>query len=263
MSGPHAPHASVAGQQWSADATLDNSAAGSPVASSAELSRSSSRATIHSVHDVAPAPAARTDVTVEILMTGLDPERMHSMYLGGASSKEGPAGGRAVERATGIADIYPDAASDSYLFTPCGFSLNGVQGDGYYTIHVTPEQHCSYASFETNIANDARFDLRDPAAIKSLVEQVVAVFGPRKVTVTVFKACAAAPAARQLAESALPLGAHPPLSVKERLAKVAQQLAADMAPPSLAPIDGYRLHDRVLYEFDHYGLRYAYYQRAD
>ncbi|KAJ2715479.1 spermidine resistance protein [Coemansia spiralis] len=98
----------------------------------------------------------------------------------------GPAGGRAVELATGITAIYPNAASDSYLFTPCGFSLNGLQGEGYYTIHVTPEHHCSYASFETNIADDVRFDPCDPAAIKALVEHVAAAFGPRHVTATVF-----------------------------------------------------------------------------
>ncbi|KAJ2715104.1 spermidine resistance protein [Coemansia spiralis] len=265
LSGPHAPHALAADQQCSADATLDNSAAGSPVTSGPLLSRSSSQATVHSMHGaygVGPAPAARTDVTVEILMTGLDPERMRTMHVGGASSEEGPAGGRAVELATGIAAIYPNAVSDSYLFTPCGFSLNGLQGEGYYTIHVTPEHHCSYASFETNIADDARFDLRDPAAIKALVEHVAAAFGPRHVTATVFKA-RAGPASRHFAESALELAAHTAAGVKDGLAKAAMLLAADMAPPSLATIDGYRLIDRVLYEFDDYWLRYASFQRSD
>ncbi|EEB87181.1 hypothetical protein MPER_15573, partial [Moniliophthora perniciosa FA553] len=37
-------------------------------------------------------------------------------------------------------------------FTPSGTATNGVNhpGEGYYTIHVTPESGWSYASFECN-----------------------------------------------------------------------------------------------------------------
>ncbi|KAJ1735694.1 spermidine resistance protein [Coemansia biformis] len=259
LSGPHEPPQGLADDQRSADATLNNSVAGSPMAGSPALSRCSSRATMLGVM---PAAGAKADVTVEILMTGLDPERMRHMHLGGVSSEEGPAGGKAVERATGISAIYPASSSDSHLFAPCGFSLNGLQGEGYYTIHVTPEQHCSYASFETNISDDDAFDLRDPVAIKALVEKVAAVFGPQFVTATVFKARTDS-GKFQTAESALVAAAQSASGIKEGLTKAAIQLANDMAPPSFAPIDGYKLVDRVLYEFDHYWLRYAYYKRAD
>ncbi|KAJ1732125.1 spermidine resistance protein [Coemansia sp. Benny D160-2] len=241
----------------SAEATLNNSVVGSPLLQ--PLSRSSSRSTVQDdaslSERLAPlpplgAPGSRADTTVEILMTGLDPKRMRSMYLGGASSEEGSSGGKDVERASGIADIYPNSASDSFLFSPCGFSLNGLQGDGYYTIHVTPEPHCSYASFETNIADDAAIDLSSPKGIKRLVEQVTAVFGPRCVTVTVFKARSV------------------PLAVDARSAAAALRKDAtrdstitsvETAPPSFAPVSGYKAIDHVLYEFDHYWLRYAYY----
>ncbi|KAJ2844195.1 spermidine resistance protein, partial [Coemansia erecta] len=168
------------------DVTVNNSAFGSPFLH--PISRSSSRSTVqedagasYGRSAMSPPIALRNkaDTTVEILMTGLDPERMRTMYLGGVSSEEGSIGGKAVERDSGIAEIYPKSASDSFLFSPCGFSLNGLQGDGYYTIHVTPEPHCSYASFETNVADDEAIDLNSPGGIKKLVEQVTCVFGPR------------------------------------------------------------------------------------
>ncbi|WP_076409606.1 hypothetical protein [Shewanella sp. UCD-KL12] len=41
---------------------------------------------------------------------------------------------------------------DDHLFTPFGYSLNGIKGDKYFTIHITPQAQSSYCSFETNIA---------------------------------------------------------------------------------------------------------------
>ncbi|KAI8324462.1 S-adenosylmethionine decarboxylase [Martensiomyces pterosporus] len=242
-------------------ATVNNSIVGSPRINS--LSRTSSRSTVHSDcevsrggsargHSVSSATATSTDTTVEILMTGLDPDRMRLMYVDGVGAEEGACGGKAVERASGIADIYPESASDSFLFSPCGFSLNGVQGDGYYTIHVTPEPHCSYASFETNVSNDQAIDLLTPEGVKSLVEQVTRVFEPRCVTVTVFKARADTIAHHAGGPAGGQLG-----NEKDMLK------TADVAPPSFAAVDGYKAVDRVLYEFDHYWLRYAYYTRAD
>jgi S-adenosylmethionine decarboxylase len=39
---------------------------------------------------------------------------------------------------------------DKHYFTPCGFSLNAIIDEYYYTIHITPNSGCSYVSFETN-----------------------------------------------------------------------------------------------------------------
>ncbi|KAJ2614243.1 spermidine resistance protein [Coemansia sp. RSA 1365] len=246
----------------STDATVNNSLAGSPTTQPV-FSRSSSCSTMHSMPLRSDVSGAKADITVEILMTGLDPECMRAMYLGGASSVEGSDGGKAVEKMTGISEIYPDSTSDSYLFTPCGFSLNGLQGDGYYTIHVTPEPHCSYASFETNVTDGRAADLNNPKAIKQLVEQVTRAFGPRFVTVTVFKARNNNGPRQPIDARALAAAVQSAVSNKEDLLVKAAMQLADVVPPSFAPVDGYKSVDRVLYEFDHYWLRYASYIKTD
>jgi len=40
---------------------------------------------------------------------------------------------------------------DDFVFDPFGYSLNAINGSNYFTIHVTPQEEASYASFETNI----------------------------------------------------------------------------------------------------------------
>jgi hypothetical protein len=64
-----------------------------------------------------------------------------------------------------------------HLFDPCGYSMNGVASkDCYWTIHITPEAHCSYVSFETNVR---------PAAYGPLVSKVLRAFQPRRATMVV------------------------------------------------------------------------------
>lgn len=64
-----------------------------------------------------------------------------------------------------------------HLFDPCGYSMNGVaRKDRYWTIHITPEAHCSYVSFETNFA---------PESYDSLVSKVMRTFKPQRATVVI------------------------------------------------------------------------------
>lgn len=48
--------------------------------------------------------------------------------------------------------------------------MNGLVNDGFFTIHITPEAHCSYASFETNILVED---------YSKLVQTVLAIFRPK------------------------------------------------------------------------------------
>ena len=75
-----------------------------------------------------------------------------------------------------------------HLFDPCGYSMNGEAGKGFYwTIHITPEAHCSYVSFETNVT---------PSHYEALISRVVGAFKPQRMTAVV-QADGGSPAARE------------------------------------------------------------------
>ncbi|KAK8187275.1 S-adenosylmethionine decarboxylase [Phyllosticta capitalensis] len=159
---------------------------------------------------------------------------------------EGHSLGTVVSDHCGLSDIYPtskypDARIDAYLFTPCGFSANGVipAPDGpngtnsthYFTVHVTPEPHCSYASFETNVP--ARQSGRETADI---VEHVVGIFKPGRFSVTLFEA--------------KPVSDDTVASAAKRSARMDH-------------IEGYRRIDRIVHDLDGYDLVFRYYERFD
>jgi S-adenosylmethionine decarboxylase len=107
------------------------------------------------------APDAK-DTTIEILMHGI-PECARR-FAGGDDG--------ALERirGTGVCTILPGFEIDDHVFSPAGYSLNALKDDLYYTLHVTPEEVGSYASFETN------FDFReDPLGV---VDAVIEIFRP-------------------------------------------------------------------------------------
>jgi len=91
----------------------------------------------------ADIPATRPTQTLEVCMTGLDKAKAAQFYRDDSFlSVEN------TTRTSGIRSLAPYADLDAYLFEPCGYSLNGLEGPGYLTIHITPEEACSYASVE-------------------------------------------------------------------------------------------------------------------
>jgi len=85
--------------------------------------------------------------------------------------------GKEMTKRAGISNLCPGATIDETAFTPCGYSMNAILHDAYYTIHITPEATCSYASFETNTA------LSDYSA---MVRNALTVFKPRRFVLTIF-----------------------------------------------------------------------------
>lgn len=160
---------------------------------------------------------------------------------------EGHTLGTVVSESCGLADVYPtskypDARIDAYLFTPCGFSANGVipapggapngskkgsDATHYFTVHVTPEPQCSYASFETNVpARQTGRETRD------VVQHVVNIFKPGRFSVTIFEATRDGDA-KELGKSG----------------------------GGMDQIKGYKRVDRIVHDLDGYDLVFRYYER--
>lgn len=124
------------------------------------------------------------DQTLEILMSDLDPEAVKAFY-----KDDGFVSDLHSTQVTGIADLMPGANLDPLMFDPCGYSINAIKDHHYFTIHVTPQSHCSFASFETNIDSEI---LEGTSATGKktyghLINQVLKIFKPRKFIITFFR----------------------------------------------------------------------------
>lgn len=78
-------------------------------------------------------------------------------------------------KAAGIDALCPGATIDPRAFEPCGYSMNAILFRSYCTMHVTPEEGSSYASFETN---------QKVKSYTSLINNVVRTFKPRRFVMT-------------------------------------------------------------------------------
>lgn len=113
------------------------------------------------------SPEEEEDETLELLMHDLDPNVLKAFI---PNPGEKPSD---MEARTGIDRLYPDMEMDRFVFEPYGYSMNAISGEHYATIHVTPEESGSYASFETNVAES---DYRDR------IGQILDIFRPGRFT---------------------------------------------------------------------------------
>jgi S-adenosylmethionine decarboxylase len=91
-----------------------------------------------------PYEPSSDDLTLEILMHGIDPQAGKIFMSGPQRRKE------FIKEKSGVWSLIPGFQVDDYLFEPMGYSLNAIKGTKYYTVHVTPQKIGSYVSFETN-----------------------------------------------------------------------------------------------------------------
>uniref|UniRef100_A0A8C4QAL1 adenosylmethionine decarboxylase n=1 Tax=Eptatretus burgeri TaxID=7764 RepID=A0A8C4QAL1_EPTBU len=135
-----------------------------------------------------PGLTVEPDQTLEVLMSNLEPEAMQPFFQSDGITAQD------VTKKTGIASLLPGSSIDAVLFSPCGYSLNGLTSQGYYwTIHVTPEANFSYASFETNlelcpgeVENSFADDAEKKVTLLGLLTQLLHIFRPKKLITTLF-----------------------------------------------------------------------------
>lgn len=164
---------------------------------------------------------------------------------------EGHALGSVITQNCGLSEVYPtsvypDARIDGYLFSPCGFSANGIVPppviqDGqnkaahYFTVHVTPEPGFSYASFETNVPGGQK-----GRTTAEIIEHVVNIFKPGRFSVTLFEA---------KGRKVNPYGIG-----SDAIRGVTGKKLAD-------PVRGYKRVDRIVHDFDDYNLIFRFYEK--
>ncbi len=133
---------------------------------------------VYLFHTDRPHRPEPTDTTLEILMHGIDPKVAERFRNVEAPSDPAKIIAQPLAAELGLADVLPGFELDEHVFEPAGYSVNALKDEWYATIHVTPEDLGSYASFETN------FDFRDD--VRALVSRVVNRFMPDSFDVVAF-----------------------------------------------------------------------------
>nr|ABD96871.1 hypothetical protein [Tarenaya spinosa] len=127
-----------------------------------------------SANDVSRSAGGYKNVyTLEMCMTGLDRKKASVFFKTESGSTT------SMTEGSGIRKILPNSAICDFEFEPCGYSMNSVEGDAVSTIHVTPEDGFSYASFES-----VGYDL-NAAELKGMVRRVLECFEPKQFSVAI------------------------------------------------------------------------------
>lgn len=124
------------------------------------------------IYSAAKEKSSDDVVTIEMCMTGLDEKKAAVFFKNSAGAGE-------MTKLSGLKEIIPSHVICDFEFDPCGYSMNGIDGAAYSTVHVTPEDGFSYASYEA-----MGFD---PWSVRfePLVKKVLACFQPREFSVAV------------------------------------------------------------------------------
>lgn len=224
------------------------------------------------------------DYTIEILMSDLSPKSRQPFFFAEGSNPDNVTCSTPAALATdlseklGITEIFPSSLThlDAYAFQPCGYSSNalikwgheslednfvhqslapgrgaGHCGEGYYTIHVTPEEGWSYASFECNVplsTTKVSQETKIPD-LQLLIKRVVNIFEPGRITLTLF-----------ISSEDNDTGGEPAVEAAQRAFKTALSECPRTSSECTAKSDvqkKYRRTDKINYEFGGYDLAFA------
>ncbi|XP_016459994.1 S-adenosylmethionine decarboxylase proenzyme-like [Nicotiana tabacum] len=111
--------------------------------------------------------------TLEMCMTNLDKKKASVFFKTHSSTAA------EMTEVSGIRKILPESNICDFDFDPCGYSMNAIEGPAISTIHITPEDGFSYASFEA-----VGYDFK-AVNLTAMIERVLSCFGPAEFSVSV------------------------------------------------------------------------------
>jgi len=215
------------------------------------------------------------DYTIEILMTHLNPTASQHFFTSTSLDADTDIDNdqkldhaQKLSHTLGISSLFPPHLTtlDAYTFSPCGYSSNALlkwgkcaqtggddtsqSGEGYYTIHVTPEEGWSYASFECNVPLSTAPTPQQSSIpdLKTLVRRVVSIFQPGKLSLTLFISSDHNNSVEEEGES--------PVEAAQRAFREALTSRV-RASPDVTPSPVYRRTDKINYGFGAYDLAFA------
>jgi S-adenosylmethionine decarboxylase len=134
--------------------------------------------------DVIRPGAAEDDTQMSLTMYGLD--KAFTAHFFSENFIPTSAATAAIRSASNLQLLVPDESTTpageqpwqlhDLQFAPCGYSINAIRGDEYQTMHITPEDHCSFASYETNAKT---------TDLSGRMRSVLSVFKPQRFTIVV------------------------------------------------------------------------------
>ncbi|KAI5391970.1 hypothetical protein KIW84_076677 [Lathyrus oleraceus] len=112
------------------------------------------------------------------MMGDADKSQIWHIYSASAKLEASPEAAHGLEmcmtalmtKNSGIRKIIPKSDICDFEFDPCGYSMNGIEGNAISTIHVTAEDGFSYASFEV-----VGYEYEEKS-LNEVVERVLACF---------------------------------------------------------------------------------------
>ena len=111
--------------------------------------------------------------TLEMAMYDLDPTQASVWWAKNVGTAE------AARHLSGLDAVMPaDGTIDEMLFAPCGYSMNSCDNltGAHATVHVTPQEVCSFASYECTVL--------DPTAVGATIRSVIDVFKPGRFSIS-------------------------------------------------------------------------------
>jgi S-adenosylmethionine decarboxylase len=127
------------------------------------------------VFDDVHRPTPEVDVQLSLTMFGLDSSVAASFFSSEFQCTNDQTA--QIRQASGVQQIVNGFNVSDLQFAPCGYSVNAVRESSYRTMHITPEEHCSFASFESS----------EPVTeVTELLTLVLSVFRPQTFSMLLF-----------------------------------------------------------------------------